>query len=392
MRKTKIIKYSIIFLLGLGLGLSINISLIQPQISNPILENEKKTIVISSKEKKINDFSNELHKKQTKIDPPTLLDTKVNIKQEFINSLKQKNYEKSMKLLSNANNDQIIGFENILFDYIKANLLIEKDMNILLDLYSLFNYDNPQIILFKAQLKYYKKEYLEAIKMLYNIKDTVYKEELKKELLKNIDYFVKNYLEYLNANKNRDILENFLNYLIEKEETNNSYKYSLAMYYFQSDNYIKAKKVFTSILEDDTYTNSAKKYLLKIEKKLKLLAKYKRKISLEKVGNHFYINAYVNQESIKLLIDTGATYTVLDTSKIYIEEKGKTITLQTANGTKTATRTKVSSFSIEDVILDNFEVILSQLDNKEFHGLLGMNFLKEFDFYIDQENAILYLN
>ncbi|MGK0256218.1 MAG: clan AA aspartic protease (TIGR02281 family), partial [Arcobacteraceae bacterium] len=172
--------------------------------------------------------------------------------------------------------------------------------------------------------------------------------------------------------------------------------YTLAKLYFDLKHYEKAKYLFEEIYYDSLYQNSASQYIETINKKIQIQDKYKQKIPLQRQGTHFFINAIINDNiKVKLLIDTGASITLIN--DLLIKDLNldlttlKTIKLNTANGVVTAYSTKVQKFSINNLSFDNFQITISKL-NKKLDGLLGMNYLKHFDFYIDQDDAILYLN
>ncbi|MDG2394466.1 MAG: retropepsin-like aspartic protease, partial [Thalassotalea sp.] len=122
-------------------------------------------------------------------------------------------------------------------------------------------------------------------------------------------------------------------------------------------------------------------------------------IALTKINEHFIVDAQINsQQDVALMIDTGASITVISVS--YFEqlqnthsyEKFRDMTINTAGGDEQAFSIKVDQFAIGGYVLNNFEVVVMDLPNFEnADGLLGMNFLKNFKFNIDQSNAHLYL-
>ena len=123
-------------------------------------------------------------------------------------------------------------------------------------------------------------------------------------------------------------------------------------------------------------------------------------IALTKVNEHFIVDAYIDgQQNSRLMIDTGASLTVV--SNAYYEnllnttsvEQGRSMTINTAGGNKQAFSIIVAEFSVGNYLVEDFEIVVMDLDNfQKADGLLGMNFLKNFKFEIDQTNSTLLLS
>ena len=98
-------------------------------------------------------------------------------------------------------------------------------------------------------------------------------------------------------------------------------------------------------------------------------------------GGHFYATARVNNKnSIRLIVDTGATMVTLsheDARRLNIATnyKKEPITISTANGLSTAYKIKLNHIQIGDIALSNIDAIVVAKSNKLKIGLLGMSFL-----------------
>ncbi|OUS32894.1 hypothetical protein A9Q98_00340 [Thalassotalea sp. 42_200_T64] len=123
-------------------------------------------------------------------------------------------------------------------------------------------------------------------------------------------------------------------------------------------------------------------------------------IELTAIGEHFVVDAMLNQQhQTSLLIDTGASLTVISTElyqqlittdQISIKRE---LNINTAGGEQGAFSIIIEQFWLGDKVLYDFEVVvmdLTSLDKAD--GLLGMNFLKHFQFEIDQQHALLLLS
>ena len=120
------------------------------------------------------------------------------------------------------------------------------------------------------------------------------------------------------------------------------------------------------------------------------------RVDLRRSGAHFTVEALLdNRHRLSLLIDTGASITAVRgrlAERLGLDARNAPrIRLQTANGVVRAPLTRVDRFAIADLALENFELALLPDSAGEGDGLLGMNYLRRFDFYIDQDEAALYL-
>ncbi|MFT5676350.1 MAG: clan AA aspartic protease (TIGR02281 family) [Paraglaciecola sp.] len=121
-------------------------------------------------------------------------------------------------------------------------------------------------------------------------------------------------------------------------------------------------------------------------------------ISLEQLGDQYLVSAQLSGNRVKLLIDTGASTTAVSeeyfenlSSKFKRNFIGK-FKMATANGTVLAPMYQFAQLQISNVQVENIAVVVLNMNGlRNADGLLGMNFLREFDFRIDQKNAKLYL-
>lgn len=122
-------------------------------------------------------------------------------------------------------------------------------------------------------------------------------------------------------------------------------------------------------------------------------------ISLHRSGNHFIVDASpAHNRNIRLLIDTGASLTMLtpdvfEQPGIQYKNTGTTRVFSTANGMVRAPIYVLDSLSVGDWQVNQLEVgVLDSPGNSNFDGLLGMNFLRHFQFFIDQNEGLLRLS
>ncbi|HEX7026353.1 MAG TPA: TIGR02281 family clan AA aspartic protease [Gammaproteobacteria bacterium] len=107
-------------------------------------------------------------------------------------------------------------------------------------------------------------------------------------------------------------------------------------------------------------------------------------------GNAYYIDVAINGAPRRLLLDTGATFTTLSTSLanelgLAVPRDTPQVRLSTANGVISAPMITVDTISLNGATVANLDVVV--LDNIGGNGLLGLNFLNNFNIDIDQANA-----
>lgn len=122
-------------------------------------------------------------------------------------------------------------------------------------------------------------------------------------------------------------------------------------------------------------------------------------VPLTKSGGSFLVHVILNQErSAQLIVDTGASMTVLSTQvAIDLGILGTTdneiLTVNTAGGSVQVNMNYLSSITVGTAQATNVAVALHDLPDIPEHieGLLGMSFLKHFLVTLDAEHARLIL-
>lgn len=316
----------------------------------------------------------------------------------FTQYLSSSQYQKAFEIYQNqATNDDIKKYQSHFFTYLQ-NIISKKNKKslLLVNRFLAIEYENPTALYFKSQILFQNNKPEESMVILLFLKNIYLEKSLEDKVNSTLDSYTSFYIKKLQNQNDIKKLISFFNLLIEENADEPKYLYFLAKLYYDINNFDEAKNLLEQILYDEIYKHKAEEMLLSINKKIKLSQNYSSKISLEKKGTHFYIKALLNDhKEVKLLLDTGASITLIDKTILnkleHIVTKNN-ISLNTAGGKITAKQIELNSFSIDKIKTDNFQIISSSIKNSGFDGLLGMNYLKLFDFYIDQKNAVLYLN
>lgn len=120
-------------------------------------------------------------------------------------------------------------------------------------------------------------------------------------------------------------------------------------------------------------------------------------IPLNRYGTGFIANARINNRSVSLLLDTGASITALNNQtiqKLGLTEIGQTITLNTANGQTQSELYRAKTINLNGVTMQNIVVAnINMPENPNFVGLLGTDILNSrnngFSFVLDTSKPAL---
>jgi clan AA aspartic protease (TIGR02281 family) len=141
----------------------------------------------------------------------------------------------------------------------------------------------------------------------------------------------------------------------------------------------------------------ARRLITQIEESESPAPKAMEELALIATAGQFLVEATIDDTlSITMLIDTGAAMTVLDSKvleKLGYNLSGRQEYFATANGVVQAAVVTVGSLSLGKASLGNVSVGSLDLNMpNNVGGLLGMNFLRHYDFHIDQNRDLLILD
>ncbi|NOZ90224.1 MAG: hypothetical protein GXO60_02940 [Epsilonproteobacteria bacterium] len=303
---------------------------------------------------------------------------------QFKQLLYTDNFSDAMALYMEANEKQLKEYKTILKSYFSNSLESEPDKTIEeILMYIDIEPESDDIKLYLSEIYIKQKEFKKAIDILFELKNA----QESKAIEEKLNLAIQEYIQYLKNSKSYSKLVEFLNDIIERLPDNNeNYIIQLAQIYSDLNQYQEAKELLEEIDEDSIYYTKVQTTINKME-----LNSYQYIIPLVKIGSHYAVNVTVNDIPLVLLLDTGATYTFIDDSVISADI-GKEVLLSTAGGDIVANFAKVDSLKIGELELKDFTITLASFSQKNGDGLLGMNFFKQFNFKINQDKNILYLN
>lgn len=273
-----------------------------------------------------------------------------------------------------------------------------KDAQQLIEKYLDTNAYDAEVLALQAQLYDIEGRHLEALANAYDAKiygDQSIEEETINQLINKI---LEEYEKQLIEKKDWDALVALYSLAVEKDysELQASYYYKLARAQFKLGDYHTALANLNQIIGHPLWNRKALYFQQTIEKFIEgdgIVA-----IPIKLVDPHkFLVIATINDTvEAELLIDTGASISVLRENFVVVAELDikdeEPLSLTTVSDTVEARTIKLDSFGIDEIKLADMPVGVTEMPEDFLpDGLLGMDFLSEFEFNLNQEDLTLYL-
>lgn len=255
--------------------------------------------------------------------------------------------------------------------------------------------NEPNATLFTLMITLYEKqgEVSKAIEAIRQAREKLNNPKDIKDLSYKLQTVAQKYIEVLNEKESYVLLIYFLEEMVNTEEDNSFYRYTLAKLYLKLEREEEAKELLLRLKVDENYTKDVSQLLIGLGEGEKSEKAYRYAIPLERYGDHYILSVRLEGIAFRLLLDTGATYIFLDEEKATMFEiLQEDLTLQTASTDISAKLCNVGSLEVGDLKLSNVQVTVAPFVREGVDGLLGMNFFKQFSFFIDQKENMLYLN
>jgi len=316
------------------------------------------------------------------------------IKTSFYSLLHNGLFSDAMALYQQGSYDLILFYRTTLDNYFKKENTKNQEKTIReIREYIEIDPDNGESQLFLAQIYKERKAYKESIQILHELIERNTKVDNEVIYTAFIDTS-RLYIDALKESKSYEEIQKFLETQIQLGTKSSFFTLALSEHHIFMQSLSTATILLKEIQFDEEYGERAKELLNQIEKNEITKEEYSYKIPLTKVGSHFTIEITIDETPLTLLLDTGATLTLINEGKIptSLTTINDNIILQTAGGEVSAQLKMAQSFKVGEVKLENFKVTTSSFEQDKADGLLGMNFFQKFKFKIDQEKKLLYLS
>ena len=276
----------------------------------------------------------------------------------------------------------------------------------LLNQYLEIQFRDVDALLLKADVLARQNEYNGQIDALYDAKSYAYQQPVIARITDDIRNTVDSYQQHLLKKKRYAELLDLFHKLVYLEPDYSPYFIELAK--AQRANHLEqeAEQSLQLVLYDPVVGEQAKRLLAESSATIdedtnRTIASVEQfnGIPLQRRGSHFVVEATLNGYTpLKLIIDTGASLTIIKTDRLRAAVGGNLSQypahmFNTANGMVKAPVLPVNSLAIGEFQVTNLQVGgLNLVNTEDVDGLLGMNFLKHYRFFIDQQNNLLRLS
>jgi clan AA aspartic protease (TIGR02281 family) len=245
-----------------------------------------------------------------------------------------------------------------------------------------------------------------AIDQLYEAKGHAYRPLMLQRISARIRAYVVERVESLKAGGDHAALLALYQYLVQQEPDHAPYFLGLAGTQFELDDLEAARRSLSLVVQDAVVGAQAQTLLAEINLALAGMQGIESGeeaaavvgIPLQRSGNHFIVTGRpVGTHNVQLLIDTGASLTiftpaVFERRGIRYQDTGRTRVFQTANGSVRAPVYRIAALAIGDWQVNELDIgVLDLGRDATIDGLLGMNFLSHFQFFLDQNKSVLML-
>jgi len=282
-----------------------------------------------------------------------------------------------------------------------------NDFSELVDSYLSIYYDDIDVLLLLADFNLANGSYLEVVDVYLLAKTYAYSIGDQDKVENRFNRFVEETDNAYTGRKNWWFLINLYAHINASGLMTSTHQYRQALAHLRSGDEIYAIEQFNQLLDDRLVGESAALVLNNLTQSSETPVVVNSSpwegadsIALQKLGNQYAVNLGNNrQESVKLLLDTGASMTAmsrasfdaLNTNGDAVEQEKRVF--RTANGLIQGMVFSVPQLTLGPHLLENTQIAVIDFDatDRGIDGLLGMNVLGQFRFHIEQESSRLLL-
>lgn len=287
--------------------------------------------------------------------------------------------------------------------YADKNML---DLGLLLQIYLKQHPQDMDFLLLEAKMKVETTLLSDAIAHYYDLLRNPMTAAQQSEIELQIKNLSHNSIEQLTRIYSWDVLAMFIEPLLQLDPNNRLFILSLARAYAELYQEALMENVLASLPFDDPSAEAIRQIIVAQQlpetdgelSEQTLEANVGRPITLQKHADQYVVEGLLSSNPVSLLIDTGASVTAISkqyfnslSNRYKVNYLGR-FSIGTAAGSIKASMYQFRELRIGHIKVENLPVVILPMQGVEnADGLLGMNFLREFDFKIDQRLSVMFI-
>jgi clan AA aspartic protease (TIGR02281 family) len=269
----------------------------------------------------------------------------------------------------------------------------------LVSIYLQQDYRDSELLQIRARLYYLQNDMASAIDTLYEARSYEYRPEQLQAITEEIRNFVAQYAKRLQDADDHAGRLQLYEHLTVLEPDYSPYFIDLAEAQMALDRLEDARRSLALVEFDPRVAEQARQMRLQIDDTVTFSQPTPIVVPLIREGSHFVVNARINESvTVRLMLDTGASVTVLSNDAlraagIVQPAEARVRRFSTANGLVEGLVYRIEGLAVGDQTVANIDIAgLDLPDLRAADGLLGMNYLSHFKFFIDQDKNELRLS
>lgn len=322
----------------------------------------------------------------------------------------EQNFDQALVLLEQlqtSHPDSASRLKNQWFEYILQQIRGNKDNSqapLVQGLLKIYPYNSYYLYL-EVELEHWRTTSTDTLAELYQLMATPLPSDLAVIIARRIEEIYERSTLRLKEAGAWEILSNMLEILVGVDSENQNIRLDLAEAYAMQQQFSLMEGVLAYLPPENETVLRLRELQKQINTPPEADVEPEEKpvpanaVPLVRKGPHFLVDAWFRHRAgVRLMIDTGASTTVISQEafdnlprRVKKEFLGN-YTVNTANGPVDAPVYRFNSLTIGDFQVQDIAIVVLSLQNLEADGLLGMNFLNQFRFQIDQINARLLLS
>jgi len=306
--------------------------------------------------------------------------------------LSQNRFYDALAYYLDASSDSLENYSKQIETYLSK--LARTDATMALDFMQVFldNVPESKILTLMIETNIMQGNLSRAIELIIQAKENYSSDTEDKRLSIQLKNVAIKHMNILREREAHTLLIRFLEEMIAYDSTDSFYTFHLAKHYVHLDKKYEATVLLHELQYDEVYAQNVQTMLEHIEEQYNT-NDYTYAIPLERYGNHYVVEVFLDGMAFNLMLDTGATYIFIDEDKASgLKVINHNLILRTAGNEVRAKLCQASLLEVGRVKIQNIKVTVAPFKRDTIDGLLGMNFFRYFRFFIDQDKGILYLD